>query len=235
MSNILVGRLFREISESCKLLSEEVEEGKEKKLYLKGMFAQGNIKNNNGRVYPEEILDAANEEFIENMVKKDMGCCELLHPDSPKINLDRVCAKIVELTKDEANWIGKARVIPTPMGEIVKGLIKGGIRLGASSRGLGSADKSTYKNEECNLVNNFVIRAYDIVHSPSGPDCYVDAITEAKEWILDNTTGAVAEMNEENYKMFESRIKVLPVKDTTKQEVIFESIKNFLNSLRANR
>lgn len=234
MSNILIGKLFREFNKNHEVLTEETKEGQ---LYIEGIFCQADIKNNNSRVYPAAVLDKAVQEFIDTKVKNHSACGEMTHPDSPRINLDRVCIKIEDMKKKGSDWYGKAKVAheDCPCGKILRGLIKTGLKVGVSSRGLGSADKGTWKNEECNMVNNFVLRAIDVVSDPSAPDAYVDAITESKEWILDNSTGEVVEFNEENYRLFESRLTSLPKHSNNRQKIIFEGIQNFLNSLRANR
>lgn len=233
-SDVVVGKLFRQmISESKVDVKEDGDN-----LFLEGIFCQADVLNNNKRVYPTEILDKAVEEYVEQKVKPNRALGELGHPDTPKINLDKVCIKIDKLYKKDkdTDWHGKARVlVDTPCGAICRGLIKGGVNFGVSTRGLGSADKGNWKNEECNMVNNFVLRAIDVVSDPSAPDAYVNAVQEEKDYILDQSSGEVFEMNEETYKMFESRMKVLPVRQDHRQQVIFEGIQNFLNSLRANR
>jgi len=231
-SKIMVGKLFVDMQQPGTILTEE--DTKTGDIYLVGPFAQSDILNNNRRVYPEEILDRSMNDFIKEMIETDSAVSELGHPDSPKINLDKICCKIVSLEKQEKNWMGKAKILPTPSGEILKGLVLGGVRTGMSTRGLGSANSTRFKNEDCNLVDNFNLRAIDTVHSPSGPDCYVDAITEAKDWILDNTSGKIYELNEESYKRFEREINNLPVRSEPKQDHMYKAIKNFLNGLRSN-
>jgi len=230
MSNVIIGKFFNDLHSTGKLITEE--DKTSGSMYITGPFAQADVLNNNKRVYPKTVLDTAMEEFINTMVSKDLAVSELGHPDSPKINLDKVCCKIVHLYSTGDNWIGKAKVLDTPCGAILKGLIQGGVRCGASTRGLGAADQTQWKNEDCNLVNQFTLRAIDVVHSPSGPDCYVDAVMEAKDWILDNANGKVYELNEETYKHFESRIKNLPAVKKNSDTQVFNAVKFFLNSLR---
>jgi hypothetical protein len=230
----MVGKLFRQMITESKLSTKA--EGDN--LFLEGIFCQSDILNNNKRVYPKEILDKAVEEYIKDKVNTHRALGELGHPDSPKINLDKVCIKIEKLHKKdkETDWHGKAKVLTdTPSGAICRGLINGGVNFGVSTRGLGTADKGDWQNEEANMVNNFVLRAVDVVSDPSAPDAYVNAVQEEKDYILDQSSGEVFDMNEENYKIFEARLKVLPVKADQRQQVIFEGIQNFLNSLRANR
>jgi len=229
--SIIVGNLLIE-SNNNPILKEE----KNGDMFIGGIFAGADKLNNNKRVYPEDILDKAMEEYLKEKVHNSMGLMELNHPDSPKINLDRVAAKIIDLKKDGKEWIGKAKILrELPCGNIAYGLLKNDVRFGASTRGLGSADKATWQNEDCNLVNNFFVRAIDLVSEPSYSDAIIHTVTECKQFILDNSTGEVVEFNEETYRIFESRIQTLPKKQEDKQKLIFESLQNFLNSLRANR
>jgi hypothetical protein len=232
---MIVGKLFRQCLTEGVKATEESEDG-QKSLFIEGIFCQADVLNNNQRVYPDEILDSAVKEYIDQKVKSNRALGELGHPDSPKINLDKVCIKIEKLDKNGSNWNGRAKVLTdTPSGAICRGLINGGVNFGVSTRGLGSADKGKWKNEEANLVNNFVLRAIDVVSDPSAPDAYVSAIEEEKEYILDSLSGEIYDMNEETYKMFENRLKVLPVRKSDRQVAIFEGIQNFLNSLRASK
>lgn len=229
--SIVVGSLLIE-SNNEPIRREE----KDGDMYIGGIFAGADKVNNNKRVYPEDILDKAMEEYLQEKVRKSMGLMELGHPDSPKINLDRVAAKIVDLKKDGKEWVGKAKIMKElPCGNIAYGLLKNDVKFGASTRGLGSADKGTWKNEDCNLVNNFVVRAIDLVSDPSYSEAMIHTVSESKQFILDNSSGQVVEFNEENYRLFESRLSKLPKKSEDRQQVIFEGIQNFLNSLRANR
>jgi hypothetical protein len=229
--SIIVGNLLIESNNEA-ILKEE----KDGDMYIGGIFAGADAINNNKRVYPEEILDRAMEEYLREKVKNSMGLMELGHPDSPKINLDRVAAKIIDLKKDGKEWVGKAKIIKElPCGNIAYGLLKNDVKFGASTRGLGSADKSTWKNEDCNLVNNFVVRAVDLVSDPSYADAIIHTVSESKQFILDKSSDTVFEMNEENYKLFEKQLKGLPAKAEDRQKQIFEGLQNFLNSLRANR
>jgi hypothetical protein len=228
--SIIVGNLFVENNEN--LFKEE----KEGDMYIGGIFAGADKINNNKRVYPEEILDRAMEEYLKEKVQNSMGAMELGHPDSPRINLDRIAAKIIDLKKDGKEWVGKAKILKElPCGHIAYGLLKNDMKIGSSTRALGSAQKRKWmESEDANVVDNLVIRAIDLVSDPSYSPAMVDVVAESKQFILDKSSGSVFELNEETYKRFESQINNLPQRNTKKQEIIFESIKNFLNSLKSN-
>jgi hypothetical protein len=229
--SILVGNLFIENNET--LLKEE----KDGDMYIGGIFAGADKINNNKRVYPEEILDKAMEEYLKEKVHKSMGAMELGHPETPKVNLDRIAAKIIDLKKNGKEWIGRAKILKElPCGHIAYGLLKNDMKIGSSTRALGSATKQTWMGEEdTNVVNTLVIRAVDLVSDPSYSSAMIDVVSESRQFILDKSSGSVFELNEETYKIFESQLASLPKKKEEKQEIIFESIKNFLNSLKANR
>lgn len=161
---------------------EYIVEGKNKQQYIKGIFLQSDIKNQNGRVYPFNVLKKQVRSFNENFVKKDRALGELGHPMGPTVNLDRVSHMITELYEDGKNFIGKAKVIDTPNGKIVKNLLESGVRLGVSSRGLGSV--KTNKAGVNEVQNDFVLSTVDIVADPSAPDAFVNGIMEGKEFSL---------------------------------------------------
>ena len=161
---------------------EYIVEGKDKQQYIKGIFMQSEIKNQNGRVYPFSVLKKQVRKFNENFVKKDRALGELGHPRGPTVNLDRVSHIITELYEDGKNFIGKAKVIDTPNGKIVKNLLESGVRLGVSSRGLGSV--KTNKNGVNEVQDDFVLSTVDIVSDPSAPDAFVNGIMEGKEFSL---------------------------------------------------
>ena len=161
---------------------EYIVEGKEKQQYIKGIFMQSDIKNQNGRVYPFSVLQKQVKEFNNKFVKQDRALGELGHPMGPTINLDRVSHVITELTEDGKNFVGKAKIIDTPNGKIVKNLLESGVRLGVSSRGLGSV--KTNKNGVNEVQDDFVLSTVDIVSDPSAPDAFVNGIMEGKEFSL---------------------------------------------------
>ena len=175
-----------------KLITEEIEQvevivenrnGK-KNLFIEGVFLQGEIKNRNGRMYPMETLAREVGRYNENFVEKGRALGELGHPDGPTVNLDRVSHKIVSLKEDGNNFIGKAKILSTPMGKIASNLLGEGVKLGVSSRGVGSLSKT---NEGYSVVGeDFTLAtAADIVADPSAPDAFVDGIMEGKDWVWD--------------------------------------------------
>ena len=177
-------KLIREEIESVKFLVETTKSGK-KSLYIEGVFLQGNIKNRNGRMYPMETLRREVSRYNEAHVNAGRALGELGHPDGPTINLDRVSHKIVKLEQRGSNIYGKAQLLSTPMGKIAQSLIGEGVKLGVSSRGVGSLKLN---NEGINIVGEdfMLATAADIVADPSAPDAFVDGIMEGKEWVWDN-------------------------------------------------
>ena len=175
-------KLIREEIESVEFLVEQ-KNGK-KSMYIEGVFLQGNIKNRNGRMYPMETLRREVSRYNENHVQAGRALGELGHPDGPTVNLDRVSHKIVSLKENGSNFIGKAKILNTPMGKIASSLIEEGVKLGVSSRGIGSL-KAT--REGVNIVGDdfMLATAADIVADPSAPDAFVSGIMEGKEWVWD--------------------------------------------------
>ena len=188
-----------------KLISEEitsaemlVEETNGKKDYkIKGVFLQSNIKNRNGRIYPKEILAKEVTRYNKEFINKKRAFGELGHPDGPTVNLERVSHMITKLYPDGDNFIGEAKVMNTPYGKIVKGLIDEGAQLGVSSRGMGSL----VNRGQGNIVKDdfYLATAADIVADPSAPDAFVEGIMEGKEWVWEN--GALIEKDIEAWRM----------------------------------
>ena len=176
-------KLIREEIESVKFLVETTKSGK-KSLYIEGVFLQGNIKNRNGRMYPMETLRREVGRYNEAHVNAGRALGELGHPDGPTVNLDRVSHKIVSLKESGDNFIGKAKILSTPMGKIAASLVEEGVKLGVSSRGIGSLRTT---KEGCNIVGDdfMLATAADIVADPSAPDAFVEGIMEGKEWVWD--------------------------------------------------
>ncbi len=188
-----------------KLISEEiqqaeylVEEKNGKKEYkIKGVFLQSNIKNRNGRIYPKEILDKEVKRYNAEFINKNRAFGELGHPDGPTVNLERVSHMVKKLYPDGDNFIGEAKIMNTPYGKIVKGLIDEGAQLGVSSRGMGSLEQ---KNGANYVGRDFYLAtAADIVADPSAPDAFVEGIMENKEWVWDN--GVLVERDIEAWKL----------------------------------
>ena len=163
---------------------EYLSEGKGKEQYIKGIFMQSDIKNQNGRVYPHAILQKEVKNFNTKYVNEGRALGELGHPMGPVINLDRVSHVIKELTEDGTNFIGKAKVMDTPNGKIVKNFISEGVKLGVSSRGMGSLKLNKKGVNE--VQKDFVLSTVDIVADPSAPDAFVNGIMEGKEWVWEN-------------------------------------------------
>ena len=175
-------KLIREEIESVDFIVEE-RNGK-KNMFIEGIFLQGDLKNRNGRMYPMETLRREVMRYTENHVNSGRALGELGHPDGPTVNLDRVSHKIVSLKESGNNFIGKAKILSTPMGKIAESLINEGVKLGVSSRGIGSLKQT---REGVNIVgDDFMLStAADIVADPSAPDAFVEGIMEGKEWVWD--------------------------------------------------
>ena len=163
---------------------EYLSEGKGKEQYIKGIFMQSDIKNQNGRVYPHAVLQKEVKNFNTKYVNEGRALGELGHPMGPVINLDRVSHVIKELKEDGKNFVGKAKVMDTPNGKIVKNFISEGVKLGVSSRGMGSLKLNKKGVNE--VQKDFVLSTVDIVADPSAPDAFVNGIMEGKEWIWEN-------------------------------------------------
>ena len=187
-------KLITEAIENIQVLEEE-KNGK-KLLYIEGVFLQSELKNRNGRMYPFETLNREVQRYNEEYVKSNRALGELGHPDGPTVNLDRVSHRITELRAEGTNFMGKAQILDTPMGQIAKSLLSEGVQLGVSSRGMGSIDK----REDCSIVQDdfMLTTAADIVADPSAPDAFVNGIMEGKEWVWSN--GILKETEVAKYK-----------------------------------
>ena len=175
-------KIIREEVENVEFLVEN-RNGK-KSMYIEGVFLQGNIKNRNGRMYPMETLRKEVGRYNEAHIQSGRALGELGHPDGPTVNLDRVSHKIVSLKENGQNFIGKAKILNTPMGKIASSLIEEGVKLGVSSRGIGSLRPT---KEGINVVGEdfMLATAADIVADPSAPDAFVEGIMEGKDWVWD--------------------------------------------------
>jgi hypothetical protein len=176
-------KLIREEIEKVEVLTEGT--GKQQKLFVKGPFLQAECVNRNGRMYPMSIMEREVKRYTEQYVARGRALGELGHPDGPTINLDRVSHKIVELYREGNNFIGKAQILSTPMGKIAESLLKDGVCLGVSSRGIGSL-KENHREGYKEVGEDFMLAtAADIVADPSAPDAFVQGIMEGKEWVWD--------------------------------------------------
>lgn len=175
-------KLIREVFDTTNLIVEE-NIGKGKQHFIEGVFLQSEVKNRNGRMYPESVMDKEVKRYCEEYIDKNRAYGELGHPENPSINLDRVSHMIVSLRKEGKNYVGKARILDTPMGKIAKGLLEGGANLGVSSRALGSLKPN---RDGVQIVqDDFMLStAADIVADPSAPDAFVRGIMENVEWVF---------------------------------------------------
>jgi Prohead core protein serine protease len=215
-----------------KLITEEVQnvkfitegKGNQKKMFIEGIFLQGDVCNRNKRIYPIQTLANEVKRYNENFVAKGRALGELGHPDGPTVNLDRVSHKIVSLEQRGNNFIGKAQLLETPMGKIAKALIEEGVCLGVSSRGVGSLRMT---NEGHKVVGEdfMLATAADIVADPSAPDAFVQGIMEGKEWVWEG--GVLREKLVENTK---KRINTL-IDERILQEHKLDLFQNFLLNL----
>tara|TARA_B100001142_G_scaffold211147_1_gene209244 strand:- start:2265 stop:2909 length:645 start_codon:yes stop_codon:yes gene_type:complete len=206
-------KLITESIEDVEVLVEE--SNGSKNLYIEGVFLQGNIKNRNGRVYPYSVLEKEVGRYNESYVATGRALGELGHPDGPTVNLDRVSHKIVSLTSEGSNFRGKAQILSTPMGNIARNLLESGVKLGVSSRGMGSIDErngASYVREDFMLAT-----AADIVADPSAPDAFVNGIMEGKEWVWDN--GILKESKVDKYKRY--------ISEATRKNIEERSLKVF--------
>ena len=191
-----------------KLITEQIESGLEyiteekngkKEVVIEGIFMQAEKKNRNGRVYPRATMEKAVNRYVTEQVSKGRAVGELNHPDGPTINLDKVSHRITELKWDGNNVMGKALILDTPMGQIVKGLVEGGVQLGVSSRGMGTL---VQRNGVNTVGEDFMLSTVDIVQDPSAPEAFVNGIMEGVEWIYDNGILKAQEIEE-----YETEIK----------------------------
>ena len=175
-------KLIREEIETVEFLVES-KNGK-KSMYIEGVFLQGDIQNRNGRMYPMATLRKEVARYNENHIQSGRALGELGHPEGPTVNLDRVSHKIVSLKESGQNFVGKAKILGTPMGKIASSLIEEGVKLGVSSRGIGSLKPT---KEGINVVSDdfMLSTAADIVADPSAPDAFVEGIMEGKDWVWD--------------------------------------------------
>lgn len=216
-------KLITEVFEDLKTITEAREDGK-KNVYIEGVFLQGGIKNRNGRMYPVEILAKEVERYNEAYVKSGRALGELGHPEGPQINLDRVSHLITSLRQEGNNFIGKAKLIDTPFGNIAKGLVSEGVKLGVSSRGMGSLKLN---KEGINEVQDdfYLATAADIVADPSAPDAFVNGIMEGVEWIWENDL-LIAKKAEETRAFIERGVRSRQL-----EEKKFKIFENFLNEI----
>ena len=198
------------------------EKNGKKKYVIEGIFAQADMKNRNGRVYPKPIMEKAIGDYTEKQVSKGRAVGELNHPEGPTVNLDKVSHKIESLKFEGNNVMGKATVLETPMGLIVQGLLDGGVQLGVSTRGMGSLMQ---QNGAMVVKDDFMLNAIDIVQDPSAPSAFVNGVMEGVDWVWDNGI-----LSAQTIEKMETEIKKAPRKDL--YEVQVREFKNFLSLLK---
>jgi len=215
-------KLISEEATNVEFLTEATKSGG-KNYFIEGIFMQANKKNRNGRIYPTEILQKEAKRYTTEFIKKKRAFGELGHPDGPTVNLERVSHMIEELEEVGQNFMGRAKVLDTPYGKIVKNLIDEGAQLGVSSRGMGSLKAG--RNGISEVQGDFYLAtAADIVADPSAPDAFVHGIMEGKEWVWDN--GLLKETQIQEYK---DKIEKSSRKD--RENVLVEAFKDFIAKL----
>lgn len=189
-------KLIRELNEKV-----DVVKNNDGDMYIEGIFLQADIRNQNGRVYPFALLERETARYIAESVSRNTALGELGHPDNPTINLERVSHRIVHLQREGSNWIGRALITKTPFGDIARGLLDSGARLGVSSRGLGTVDNSGIVQEDYHIIT-----AADIVADPSAPDAWVKGLMEQVDWVYRPGSGWVPEIAEKSRKEVERAV-----------------------------
>lgn len=203
------------------IIVEENEKG-QKEYFIEGIFMQSEIKNRNGRIYPKEVMEKEVKRYVNEFVKKDRAFGELGHPDGPTINLDKVSHLITRLEEDGNNYVGRAKILSTPNGQIVRNLIDDGAKLGVSSRGLGSLEQkggSQYVKDDFQLAT-----AGDIVADPSAPEAFVNGIMEGTEWVYENGLLTARQIDE-------MQTEIRSAKSTKLEEVKLNQWKRFVENL----
>jgi hypothetical protein len=216
-------KLIREVFDTTNVIVEE-KLGKPKQYFIEGVFLQSEITNRNGRMYKESTMDREVGRYLKEAVQMNRAYGELGHPEGPGINLDRVSHMITSLRKEGTNYIGRAKILDTPMGQIARGLLEGGANLGVSSRAMGSLKTN---NEGVQVVqDDFMLStAADIVADPSAPDAYVRGIMEGKEWIF--VDGKFVEQNIEEVKSF-----IRKTSSRNLEEAKIQAFQHFLSKIR---
>lgn len=213
------------IAEYCDQRIEVLTEAKDgggKNYFIEGIYMQSEQKNRNGRVYPKAIMEKAVDKYVTEQVKTKRAVGELNHPDGPTVNLDKVSHLIESLDWDGNDVIGKARILETPMGQIVKGLLDGGVQLGVSTRGMGSLEE---RNGVMYVKDDFMLNTVDIVQDPSAPTAFVNGIMEGVDWVWNNGV-----IQSQVIEKMETEIKKAPRADLYETQV--REFKNFLSLMK---
>jgi len=213
------------IDQSIETVITEAKDGKAKSFAIEGVFAQAEQKNRNGRVYPKQIMESAVDKYVTEQVAQKRSVGELNHPEGPTVNLDKVSHLITKLEWNGNDVIGKAQILDTPMGQIVKGLLEGGVQLGVSTRGMGSLETRSGVNY---VRDDFILNTVDIVQDPSAPAAFVNGIMEGVDWVWNNGV-----IEAQVIEKMETEIKVAPRKHLYETQI--REYKNFLSLLKSNK
>ena len=215
-------KLIAEYTEQNIQCLVEAKEDGSKSYTIEGVFAQAEQKNRNGRIYPKMIMENAVKKYAKEQVATKRAVGELNHPDGPTVNLDKVSHLITDLKVEDNNVMGKATILGTPMGEVVKGLLEGGVQLGVSTRGMGSLER---RGDAMYVKDDFMLNTIDIVQDPSAPGAFVNGIMEGVDWIWNN---GIIEAQE--IEKMETEIKKAPRADLYETQT--REFKNFLSLLK---
>jgi hypothetical protein len=210
------------VENNLEVIAEQKKNG-EKNYFIEGVFMQSNKKNRNGRIYEKASLEKAVDKYVTEQVKTGRAVGELNHPEGPTVNLDKVSHKINDLHWQGNDVVGKASILKTPMGKIVEGLLEGGVKLGVSSRGMGSL---VSKNGAQYVGDDFMLSTIDIVQDPSAPSAFVNGVMEGVEWVWDNGL-----IRQQDIEVIETEIKRAPRKDLHEAEI--RAFKNFLSKINS--
>ena len=215
-------KLITEYTENDVEFITEAKEGGGKNYMIEGVFAQAESKNRNGRIYPQMVMEKAVGKYVKDQVNTKRAVGELNHPDGPTVNLDKVSHLIQRLNIEGKNVMGKALILDTPNGKIVKGLLEGGVKLGVSTRGMGSLEQ---RNGAMYVKNDFILNTIDIVQDPSAPAAFVNGIMEGVDWVWNNGI-----IEARVIEKMETEIKKAPRSDL--YEVQTREFKNFLSLMK---
>jgi len=217
-------KLISEFKENDLECIVEKKENGEKNYVIEGIFIQTESKNRNGRIYPKPIMEKAVNAYVESQVSKKRAVGELNHPEGPTVNLDKVSHLITDLRFEGNDVVGKAQILDTPMGKIVKGLLDGGVQLGVSTRGMGSLEQ---RNGAMYVKDDFILNTVDIVQDPSAPDAFVNGIMEGVDWVWNNGI-----LEPQIIEDMETEIKTAP--KAFRPEVQIREFKNFLSLIKSS-
>ena len=215
-------KLITEYTESDVQCIVEKKEDGTKNYVIEGVFAMADSKNRNGRIYPKACMEKAVDKYVTEQVKTKRAVGELNHPEGPTVNLDKVSHLITDLQWEGNNVMGKAQILDTPMGQIVKGLLEGGVQLGVSTRGMGSLEQ---RNGTMYVKDDFILNTVDIVQDPSAPNAFVNGIMEGVDWVWNNGI-----IEAQVIEKMETEIKNAPRTDLYETQT--REFKNFLSLLK---